>query len=194
MSHYQMIQVAFKRTMHFDQTQNTCRCKLCFLIQEPHNKEIGIGNGTKLSFCAEFEMSSKAVVLQILFRLHSYFPNLNRPSLTEVQDCILYLSVQGFTSFFQLLLPIHSNLTEDFETPLKKLVVPLRELERLNYEEKRRKLREFQYLKSRQQGENSAVTLSIPASLELGVDKVPVVDNGSKQHGDPWKSSAMDCF
>lgn len=64
----------------------------------------------KLSFCAEFEMSSKAVVLQISFRLHSYFPNLNRPSLTEILR--LYLSVPGLhTSFFQLLLPIHHNLT-----------------------------------------------------------------------------------
>lgn len=88
MLHYKMIKVAFKRTMHFDWTQNTSRCKHFLKIQEPHNKEIGIGNGTKLSFCAEFEMSSKAVVLQISLRLHSYFPNLNRPSLTEVQDCI----------------------------------------------------------------------------------------------------------
>ena len=34
---------------------------------------------------AEFELSTRAVVLQILFRLHSSFLNLNRTSLAEVQ-------------------------------------------------------------------------------------------------------------
>lgn len=179
MLHYQMIQVAFKKTMHFNWRQNTHPRKHFLKIQEPHNKETGIGNvGTKPSFCAEFEMRSKALLLQVPFRLHSYFPNLNTPSLTKVQDC-MYLRVQGFTFFFQLLLPIHRNITEDFEIPLKKLVVPLRELERLNYE-KKRKLREFQYFKSRQQGKSSAVTLRIPAPLELGVDKIHIVHIGSK--------------
>lgn len=114
---------------------------------------------------AEFEMRYKALFVQILFRLNSYFPNLNGPSLIEAQDKVPEFrasppppnSFSPFTAILQKTLRTSEEACSSTER--------IRKFELKGKEEKAERVSAFEMSDNR--GKTSAVTLGIPVPLEL---------------------------